>query len=470
MSDNEIMSRSVARRRASVRAAVSAVLACVAGTISLAASAVPVIPQAGGYGLETTAGRGGQILKVTNLNATGPGSLKACIEASGPRVCVFEVSGTIRVTNDLIIRNPNITIAGQTAPSPGVMIRGGALWVTTSDVLIQHMRVRPGDDPNGPVPVNRDALKIGVQNQVMRNIVIDHCSFSWALDEVVSVWTNFDNVTLSNNIISEGLKEPPLGTTAGYGLLVGKYNGRVTIIGNLLAHNKERNPLTRAAQTVIVNNVVYNAAHMDVDLNSEDGLATNNTVIGNVFIRGRDYARDHKPVMVRTDGTFALTANSKVYLADNAALETTANDEWSVAETNGGAVPSSIKSSTPPTWPAGLTRLPTSADVTLNSVLKSAGARPADRDSVDRRVVQSVRDRSGQIINCVSPSSAPACSKNAGGWPTLAENRRTLQPPSNPNEVTPSGYTKLELWLHQMSAEVEGRSVKQPAPPALSKQ
>lgn len=470
MFDNAVMSRSATGRRAPLRATVSAVLACAAGTVSLAASAVPVIPQAAGYGVQTPAGRGGQVIKVTNLNASGAGSLKACIDASGPRVCVFEVSGTIRTTTDFIIRNPNITIAGQTAPSPGVMIRGGALWVATSDVLIQHMRVRVGDDPNGPAPYNRDALKVGFKDHPVSNVVIDHCSFSWALDEVVSAYQGFDNVTLSNNIVSEGLEASQLGTTAGYGLLVGEWDGRVAIIGNLMAHNKERNPLSRAAETVIVNNVVYNARHMDVDLQSRDGTATKTSVIGNVFIRGADYERNHKPVLVRTDGDLKLPAASRVYLSDNAALETSADDEWSVAQSNGSPIPTTMKSSAPPTWPAGMTRLPTDANVTLNSVLKYSGARPADRDSTDKRIVQSVKDRTGHIINCVAPSSAPLCSKNAGGWPTLAENHRTLTLPSNPNEMTSSGYTRLELWLHQMAAEVEGRSNKQPTPPALSKQ
>jgi pectate lyase len=475
MVDNVVMSRSVIRRRAWLRAAVSAAVACAAGTISLAASAVPVIPQAGGYGIEATAGRGGQVMKVTNLSASGPGSLRACVEASGPRVCVFEVSGVIRTNKDLIIRNPNITIAGQTAPSPGVTVLGAGLWVAASEVLVQHMRFRAGDDPAGPDPGNRGALKVVSDGALLQNVVIDHCSLSWGLDETVDIWKGYGTVTLSNNIISEGLHDSPARkaaglTPAGYGMIVGPGNGRVTIMGNLFAHNKERNPLTRAAHAVVVNNVVYNGANMDVDLQSQNGIATKNSVIGNVFIRGADYARNHKPVLVRTDGDLALPTASRVYLSDNASLEKTAGDEWSVAQSSGGEIPSSVKSSVPPTWPAGMTRLPTDADVTLNSVLKSAGARPADRDSVDRRVVQSVRDRSGRIINCVAPSSNTVCAKNAGGWPTLAENRRTLQVPSNPNEVTASGYTQLEVWLHKMAAEVEGRSEMRPQPPSLSKQ
>src|SRR6187402_3739356 len=151
--------------------------------------ALPVIPGAAGFGMETKAGRGGTVYKVTNLNASGSGSLKACIDATVPRTCVFEVSGTIRITSDLIIRNNQIRIAGQTAPSPGIMIRGAAILITASDVLIQHIRVRTGDDPNGPNPDNRDSLKItGTSTKTVRNVVIDHCSFSWSIDELASTW------------------------------------------------------------------------------------------------------------------------------------------------------------------------------------------------------------------------------------------------------------------------------------------
>src|SRR5690606_34486625 len=169
--------------------------------------ALPVFPQATGYGAETVAGRGGTVYRVTNLNDSGAGSLRACVEAKGPRVCVFEVSGTIKMKTDLGISNPYITIAGQTAPSPGIMLRGGALRISASEVLVQHLRVRAGDDPEGHPPSNRDSLKIeSPADKPIKNIVVDHCSFSWAIDEVASVWNGYDNVTLSNNIFSEGLQ------------------------------------------------------------------------------------------------------------------------------------------------------------------------------------------------------------------------------------------------------------------------
>lgn len=432
------------------------------------ASALPVIPNGAGYGIDTPAGRGGKIIKVTNLNASGAGSLKACVDASGPRVCVFEVSGTIVANADLIIRNGNITIAGQTAPSPGILYRGGALWVAASDVLVQHIRFRAGDDKNGPDPSNRDAMKLGSSNiPLVKNIVIDHCSFSWAPDENVSMWENWDNVTFSNNIISEGLVDSisPLGSS-GHGLILGPVKGKAAIVGNLLAHNKERNAFSRANEFVFVNNVVYNRINKDVDLMSEKGIEIKNSVVGNVFIRGADYGRSYGPVLVRNDGAAALQ-KSKLYVADNVAQEVN-GDPWTIVDTTQGTLPSTFKASSPPAWPAGLTRLSTDGNVVLNEVLRNAGARPADRDPVDARVVKSVRDRKGGIINCVSADGSARCAKNAGGWPNLAKNTRVLQLPANPNAVTSSGYTNLEVWLHEMAAQVEGRTTKTPVAPVLA--
>lgn len=469
MSQTAPMARTPALRSATAKK-VAAVLACAAVAMPFAASALPVIPGGAGYGIDTPAGRGGQVYKVTNLNASGPGSLKACVDAKGPRVCVFEVSGTIKANADLIVRNPNLTIAGQTAPSPGIMWRGGALWIAASDVLVQHMRFRAGDDPDGPGYSNRDALKVGMKDNPPKNIVIDHCSFSWSVDEVASVYGGYDNVTLSNNIFSEALYDSllPSGDPGGHGLVIGEYNGKVAVLRNLFAHTKERNPLTRAAQAVVVNNVVYNRMNMDVDLQTKEKVRTSTAVIGNVFLRGPDYTRSNKPVLIRTSGIQALSDQAKVYVSDNESIERVLDDDWSVVGANSGAVPTSIKASLPPTWPAGLTRLPTGNNVVLNEVLRSAGARPADRDPVDERVVRSVRERSGRVINCVSADGSERCKRNAGGWPTLKENRRSLTLPANPSSVTSSGYTNLEVWLHEMSAEVEGRSAKPPIAPILT--
>ena len=106
--------------------------------------------------------------------------------------------------------------------------------------------------------------------------------------------------------------------------------------------------------------------------------------------------------------------------------------------------------------------------VVLNHVLKFSGARPAARDPIDTRVVQNVRNRTGSTINCVASNGTARCNQNAGGWPAMAENTRALTLPADPNAVTASGYTNLELWLQGMAADVEGRSHKAPASPVLA--
>ncbi len=277
----------------------SAALAAIAISLATAAQAVPVIPGEAGFGMETPAGRGGTVYKVTNLNASGTGSLKACIDGTTPRICVFEVSGIIRLTSDLTIRNNFITIAGQTAPSPGINIHGAGLRIQASDVLIQHLRVRVGDAANGPDPENRDALKIeGTTAKPVRNVVVDHCSFSWAIDETVSVWGPHDNITFSNNMFAEALNQSlhPNGNH-GFGVILGPHPGSsITMVGNLFAHQVERNPLSRAAELVFVNNVVYDRSTLDLDIQAENAATVKGTLIHNLFIRGPSYSLDTSPI------------------------------------------------------------------------------------------------------------------------------------------------------------------------------
>lgn len=460
------MSSPTYRIRYRKRIAAAVAIAC--GLSAFAADALPVIPGAIGHGTSTVAGRGGTVYRVTTLSETGDGSIRACVDASGPRVCVFEVSGMIRLGGDLIIRNPRITIAGQTAPSPGIMLRGGGLRVKTSDVLVQHIHVRPGDDAAGEAPDNRDALKIEADTS-LSNVVIDHCSFSWSVDEVASAWQNWNNISLLNNIFAEPLNESihPKGAH-GYGMLLGPVNGNATVAGNLIADAKARNPMTAAQRAVFVNNVIYNWGDGAMDLQSRNEMITQNSVVGNVFIPGPD-TRATTAIGLRADSA-ALPEGSRVFLSDNQGQAAT-SDPWSIAGTIYGSLNlASFRSNSPLNWPSGMTTLPTSENVVREAVLRNAGARPADRDAVDTRIVRQVRDRTGRIINCVAANGTARCNLNGGGWPTYAQNRRALTLPANPNTVTASGYTNLELWLHTMSDEVEGRSPQAPQAPVLAEQ
>ena len=459
----------------------SAVMLTLAAT---SAHAVPVIPGAVGFGMDTKAGRGGTVIRVTNLNADGAGSLKACAsDFDGPRTCVFEVSGIIRITTDMMIRWNNLTIAGQTAPSPGIMIRGAALRIQASDILVQHIRVRAGDDLVGPDPANRDSLKIeGSDAKPVKNIVIDHCTFSWAVDETASVWGPHDNITFSNNIFSEPLNESIHPTDDGksiekhgFGVLFGSSatGGHVTMTGNLLAHIVERNPLSRDRELVMVNNLVYDRGTMDLDLQGEKGRTTKTSVVGNVFVKGPSFSRATKPIYLRTNSSLTLLLGSRVYVHDNYAP---GNGETSVsaqvAFTGGDILSGLLSTVTVPTWNTGLVVSGTANNAVYNRVLQYAGARPTDRDSVDKRIVQHVKDRTGGIINCVANNGSTRCKLNAGGWPYYSQNVRRLTLPTNPSSVASNGYTNLENWLHTMDNALQGAtSAESPtAPPSLSVQ
>lgn len=428
------------------------------------AHALPVLPGAEGHGVDTPAGRGGEVYRVTSLAESGPGTLKACVDARHPRVCIFEVSGTITLSDDLHIRWPYITIAGQTAPAPGITLRGSGLLVMASHVLVQHIRVRPGDARGGEPPVNRDALKIeGPIDAPISHVVIDHNTFTWSTDEVASAWQAWDRISLLNNIFAEPLHDSihPDGPH-GFGVLLGSVAGRATIAGNLLANIESRNPMSAATEAVIVNNLIYNWGYTAVDLQSR-GRVTRSSVVGNVFIPGPDTQGAAPPIGLRADVS-RLQPGSKVFLLDNMAGAATA-DPWSMADAIYGSLSKTqFRSSSPQGWPAGLTTQPTSGDVVQERVLRFSGARPAQRDAVDARIVRQVRNNTGRIINCVAANGSRRCERNGGGYPELAVNRRNLVLPDNHQEVTESGYTRLEVWLHALSAQVEGREAPPQAP------
>src|SRR3989338_2220451 len=154
-------------------------LAIVLAAMLLAGSvyAIPVFPGCEGYGCETKGGRGGQVIKVTNLNDAGPGSLRAALEASGPRIIVFETSGTITLTSRIIVVNPYFTVAGQTAQSPGITLKNFGIAPRTHDGLIQHIRVRVGDQgPNNDGDMDAIGDIWNADRSQVYNLVFDHVS------------------------------------------------------------------------------------------------------------------------------------------------------------------------------------------------------------------------------------------------------------------------------------------------------
>ncbi len=507
---------------------------------------LPIIPCGIGFGMATPAGSGrhesspnAKVYKVTNLKDSGDGSLKACTDASGPRVCVFEVSGTIDMTDKgiLDVQNPYITIAGQTAPSPGITIRGASIRWEAHDALIQHIRVRTGDAIKGRTPGDRDGIYvIGKGDDPSRrpvNVVFDHVSVSWGLDETFTVKDTARNVDVLNSIVSEGLwhnMHPKGGHSKG--LMISAAN--MLVQGNLIAHNDDRNPLETSPSIITANNVTYNARQVGMRLSpldnnpEHDGKVRTTTVVGNVRLEGENGSSGNNAwvaVDEKRDG-------SKIYIEDNLCDGWSGGDPWPCAKVS-SSFKESFKASEPPLWLDGLDVMPASEVVA--SVARHAGARPKDRDEVDLRIIDSLQERTGKIPDCVGPgtilypdytvesagsdslvgeipdcdktktsayvdkiveiyegsgagqereidsyscsydtltlklksswSSTPKsgdkarihidCSNNAGGWPELEENQRTLELPANYNEVMESGYTRLEEWLHSFYDEVQ---------------
>jgi hypothetical protein len=408
------------------------------------ASVLPIIPGLVGIGVETPAGSGpnrsgGQIIHVTNLNDSGSGSLRAAVAASGPRIVVFDVSGYVSLQSVIKIRNPYLTIAGQTAPFPGITLKGAGLDIRTNDVLVQHIRIRVGDDPN-VTPVDRD----GVLLKGVLNIVIDHVSMSWAIDENMSAYgesSPINNVVVANSIISEGL-DNSINTKGAHsmGLLTGPRATNFLSIGNLFAHNSQRNMRVHgASDTLFVNNVVYNWRNYSGAYGSNFG-SLDASVVGNVYIRGADTRVGELPIIMDSK----ITAGSRIYLDDNEAVERT-NDPWSVAKNNTGV---QVRVNTSPNWLPSL--VAKKSNEVKNWVLSNAGARRADGDAVDLRVINNVLSGTGRIIDSQN---------DVGGWPAVPSNVRgadgipNLSVPSN--EIQPSGYTKVEEWLHRLAEQVE---------------
>lgn len=422
----------------------------VSNTTSVTTPAPKSFPTSVGFGVQTPGGRGGTIWKVTNLNDSGPGSLRAAIDAAGPRIVVFEVSGTITLESELKIRNPYLTVAGQTAPSPGITLKAGEFNINTHDVLVQHIRIRVGDQvPEGTDPSGLDGLSAdGVMpygETGSWNVVMDHVSVSWAIDENASSWGDYvHDITFSNCIISEGLYNSlhPKGPHS-MGMLITPNAQNVAVINNLFVHNADRNPLiSNGASVVIANNVFYNwmggkATNIgNVSDTITPRYPTLVSVINNAYIGGPNTTSSTYAIST----TDALVAGSQVYFSGNS-LE-------KVFAVFRNLAPFNPVVNTPPVSIDGFT--PADASTLENSVLARAGARPLDRDAVDVRIANDVQDRSGQIINS---------QEDVGSWPVLAANARTLTIPNNPNgDDDGDGYTNLEeQLLFPLAQELEGR-------------
>jgi hypothetical protein len=389
-------------------------------------AAAPAFPGAVGWAAETAGGRGGRVLRVTTLAADGPGSFKAALEAKGPRIIVFEVGGVIDLgLTTVTLSEPYVTIAGQTAPSPGITLIRGGIDVKTHDVIIRHIRIRPGVDKQAKASGwDVDALTtVGAYN-----VIIDHCTMTWALDEDLSAsgprfsGTTVDewrrgasrNITFSYNLLAEGLADAshPKGEHSKGTLLHDNGTG-ILIWRNLYAHNVERNPLLKGGvQAAVVNNLIYDPGRRAVHYNlmalewaGRPYVTGELSAVGNVM-RGGPSTDERLPfLMLGGDGDLLYHGRDNIAVDRHGA-------PLPMFGRYGETRAKLIEARKPPVWPAGLPVLP-AQDVETH-VLANVGARPWDRDAHDIRILFYVAEGRGHVIDSED---------EVGGYPKQAETR-----------------------------------------------
>lgn len=385
-----------------------------------------------GWAAAAVGGQGGRIVRVTTLAGSGPGSLRAAIEAEGPRIVVFEVGGVIDMGGrNLVVKHPFLTIAGQTAPSPGVTVIKAETMIAASEVIVQHLRFRPGEFGR-PKKGGGDQDGISTVGPV-RHVIVDHCSFSWASDENLSAsgprftgstpeqWRagTSHRITFSHNLIYEGLSNSVHDKGEhSKGSLIHDNTSGVLLWRNVYASNRERNALFKGgAQGAMVNNLVFNpgtrAVHYNLLAGEWDAKPYQTgrvALVGNVLRHGPD-TQLHTPLFgLRGD------ADVELHLHDNLALDREGRAVPPTANyTPGGKA--QIRVVAQADLPPGPEPLP--AAQLQAALLPAVGARPWDRDAIDVRVLADLVAGRGRIID--SELESPL-----GGYPKHAPTRRAF--------------------------------------------
>lgn len=475
------------------------------------AAPMPAFPGAEGYGALSVGGRGGRVIPVTNLSDSGPGSFRDAVTQRGPRTVIFRVSGYIDVKRRIEIGDPYLTIAGQTAPGDGVTLRGTAeggaqmLRIRTHDVIIRHLAIRGGrhgEPGKGQINITLDPLPAdGERYGDVYNVVLDHLSLSWSLDENIAVFRNVPetppevrqsypeiyDISIQQCLIAEGLYPHSTGLQAGGERIADEegrsvFNGglgvrRLSIHRNLFASNSHRNPGLGVHSAQVINNVIYNWSSKAAETHDAvrvDWIANvfkpgplssaDRILVHNAFFKGHSEHRFPRP---------------SIYMRSNKTVGQPDFTDWTsyTIHYEGVPLPPSYKRDQP--LPAAAVPVAvTTAGEALDLVLSTVGSRrritqqadAVDRlDPVDARIVKYVSDGGGP--RSLSPMgwthlSDPA---EAGGYPDLAsappyadqdgdgmadewEQKNgldaTVFDPSE-QDTDSDGYTDLEEFLNQ---------------------
>ncbi len=462
-------------------------------------------PSAEGFGRFASGGRGGEVYTVTSLADSGAGTLRECVEGYGPRTCVFAVSGDIFLNSELWVDNPDLTIAGQTAPGQGIQLRQGqnlrsGIFINTSNIIIRHIKIRLG--PTVQLNDTPNCIQVGGSYNVPTDVIIDHLSCAWATDQLFAANVQ-DRTTIQDSFFYEGLHDST--HTQGQHSKGPNLRGcGVSMIRNLIANSVIRNPNntcgqeapgsprgggTPSGENEFRNNVVFNGQDAFLDYWNGRGESWLN-LIGNHFIGGPNTRRNNSmPYGVDAwdiSGRSNLSGSTEpqhLCIQDNigegVAGTPGAQDGSNPDAVHGVLNPNDahLVESTDcvnnpvgePGFTRGLTGPAMPASDVLDHVLENSGAMPWNRDAADQRIVAEVLARQGDIID--HPSEV-------GGWPVMQggsvpnDSDEDGMPdswellaglnPNNPSDrngdFDSDGYTNLEEYLNELAGDQPGLS------------
>ncbi|MGD8238847.1 MAG: pectate lyase [Armatimonadota bacterium] len=435
------------------------------------AAEVPAFPGAEGYGAYAKGGRGGTVLPVTNLDDYHPeaerpipGSLRAACETKGPRIVVFRVGGIIDLRAPLAITEPYLTLAGQSAPGDGICLRRHATQVSnTHDIIIRHLRFRVGD------AVGRERQEAGKDWQtdalsvyMSQDVIIDHCSTSWANDETLSLTgVGLDNITVQWTMITESMNDSFHYKGAhAYGSIVGGHIGHgkeaaITMHHNVYAHHTARNPhfagdrdgLAPGSRTDFRNNVIYDWGRLAGHNSTPQYTKVN--FIGNYLKPGPSTREEQRRIGLTpgsTNGHFHMAGNCLVGYAEADA------DNWLMVNAARGVTRLERPLEAPPVATDDV-------ETAFQRVMADCGATLPARDAVDARIVEEIKTGGGRIINSQTDvggwpeyKSAPAPpDSDEDGMPGEWERKHGLNPAEasdNNGDADSDGYTNIEEYLN----------------------
>ncbi len=406
-------------------------------------------PGAEGFGQYTTGGRGGKVFVVTTLDDDGPGSFRKAVQSGEPRIIVFAVSGTIHLQSKLEIKG-NVTIAGQTAPGDGICLADHPVGLAGDNIIVRYLRFRMGDKNQRGGMVDGSGSDDAFGGTRKKNIVIDHCSMSWSTDEVFSVY-NGDSTTLQWNLIAEPLnysyhfeKGDKDYERHGYG---GIWGGKhLSAHHNLFAHCNSRNPRFNGIRNMpdenvdYRNNVIYNWGGNNVYA----GEGGNYNIVNNYYKYGPNTNKNVKYQVVNPWSKPPNIAYGKYFVDGNyvdGSNEVTSNNWLGVrmGDNKRGDDPALAKANAPFAIVPVTTQ---QAKDAYELVLKQVGCSLPNRDTLDARIINDVKHRTGRFIDVQGGyPHGTAYEATVKAWPALST---TPAAPDKDRDGMPDAWEKKQ--------------------------